>query len=240
MPTSVGKLENLTGYKFLVPALLTRAMTHRSWVYENMEDAPEAKRHETDNESLEFLGDAVLGLAITDLVFRRNRGHSEGEMTVLKHHLVSTATLAKIGHELKLGTFLRVGRGEEKTGGRKKDHVLANTLEALIGAIFLDGGYIPARAFVGRIFAEQLKTATPAKSVDYKTLLQERLQADKLATPTYKKVKSIGPPHARTFFVEAIWEGGASNGEGNSIKSAEMMAASRALEIIGNGTNYSE
>lgn len=239
MPASLGKLENLTGHKFADTDLLTRAMTHRSWVYENIQEPSDAEVHESDNESLEFLGDAVLGLAITDLVFRRNRGHSEGEMTVLKHHLVSTATLAKIGHELRLGSFLRVGKGEEKTGGRKKDHILANTVEALIGAIFLDGGYVPARAFVSKIFANEFKTASPAKSVDYKTMLQEKLQAEKRATPVYKKVKTVGPPHDRTFFVEAIWEGGTTSGQGNSIKSAEMMAASKALEVIkGNGAKH--
>jgi ribonuclease III len=240
MPPSLGKLEHLTGHKFADPELIARAVTHRSWVYENMPDAPETKMHETENESLEFLGDAVLGLAITDLIFTRNRGRSEGEMTVLKHHLVSTATLAKLAHELKLGSFLRVGKGEEKTGGRKKDHVLANTLEAIIGAVFVDGGYIPAKAFVSKIFAEELKTATPAKSVDYKSLLQEALQAQKLATPTYKKVRTSGPPHERTFYVEALWEGGKTEGEGNSVKAAEMMAAARALEVIKNGSKLTK
>jgi ribonuclease-3 len=154
----------------------------------------------------------------------------------MKHHLVSTETLARIAGNLDLGEYMRVGRGEEKTGGRRKQALLADTLEAIIAAVFFDSGYISARNFVNRIFTDELKSATPRSSLDYKTLLQETLQANKLSAPTYKVIKTEGPPHQRTFFVEAKWEGGTVSGHGNSIKQAEMHAANLALQELKNGS----
>jgi ribonuclease-3 len=133
-----------------------------------------------------------------------------------------------------LGDFIRIGRGEEKTGGRRKQALLADALEAIIAAIFFDSGYILARAFVVRIYAEELRQATPKSSIDYKTLLQETLQAEKLTAPTYTVIKTEGPPHERIFFVEAAWETGKVSGEGSSIKSAEMKAANLALQQLRN------
>ena len=130
---------------------------------------------------------------------------------------------------------MRVGRGEEKTGGRRKQAMLADTLEAIIGAIFFDSGYIPARAFVCRLYAEQFREATPKSSLDYKTLLQETLQADKFSAPAYSVIKIDGPPHERQFLVEAVWENGTVQGKGSSIKSAEMMAAKLALKELNKG-----
>ena len=153
----------------------------------------------------------------------------------MKHYLVSTDTLARLSTDLGLGEFMRVGRGEEKTGGRRKQALLADTLEAVIAAIFFDSSYISARAFVNRIFLEELRRTTPKGALDYKTLLQETLQANKLSAPTYKVIKTEGPPHQRTFFVEAQWEGGAVSGQGNSIKQAEMMAANLALQKLETG-----
>ena len=130
---------------------------------------------------------------------------------------------------------MRVGRGEEKTGGRRKQAMLADTLEAVIGAIFFDSGYVPARAFVCRLYAEQFRAATPKSSLDYKTLLQETLQAEKLAAPIYNVIQIDGPPHERQFLVEAVWETGTERGTGSSIKAAEMMAANLALKKLNNG-----
>jgi ribonuclease-3 len=141
-------------------------------------------------------------------------------------------TLAKLAKKLDLGKFMRVGRGEEKTGGRRKQALLANTLEAIIAAIFFDSGYVAARAFVVRVFAEEFRAASPKTSLDYKTLLQETLQARKLAAPTYTLVKTEGPPHERKFLVEAVWENGKIQGTGSSIKSAEMTAASLVLKKL--------
>ena len=232
MPAKLAKLENLIGHKFQDLKILERAVTHRSWAYENLPGATDEKVREAENESMEFLGDSVLGLVIAEQLFLAHPKDSEGDLTLMKHHLVSTTTLAKIAERLDLGEFIRVGRGEEKTGGRKKLALLANTLEAIIAAVFIDGGYIPARVFIGRIFADELKNATPKKSIDYKTLLQELLQAEKMSAPTYNVTKTDGPPHDRKFSVEATWATGKAHGIGNSIKAAEMMAAAEALNIL--------
>jgi len=232
MAKNLATLENLLGYKFKDFALLERAVTHRSWAHEHLPDGDETNIRGLQNESFEFVGDSVLGLAIAEQLFIKNPTVSEGDLTLMKHHLVSTETLGKLAANLELGEFMRVGRGEEKTGGRRKQALLADTLEAIIAAVFFDSGYIAARNFVKRIFADELKTATPRSSIDYKTLLQETLQANKLSAPTYKVIKTEGPPHQRTFFVEAQWEGGAVSGRGNSIKQAEMNAANLALQEL--------
>lgn len=228
----LSKLENLLDYKFREPSLLERAITHRSWAHENLPGASEEKLREMENESLEFVGDSVLGLVIAEQLYTAHPTLSEGDLTLMKHHLVSMSTLAKLAQELDLGEFVRVGRGEEKTGGRKKQAILADTLEAIIAAVFFDGGYDAAKAFVGRIFMTELGTVTPKGSLDYKTLLQETLQSEKLSAPSYLLVKTDGQPHARTFFVEAVWETGRSEGSGRSIKSAEMVAANEALKML--------
>lgn len=232
MPSTLGKLESLTGHTFKDLKLLERAVTHRSWAFENLPGALDEDVRDVENESIEFLGDSVLGLIIAEQLYLMHPRVAEGDLTLMKHHLVSTVTLGKIADRLELGGFLRVGRGEEKTGGRKKQALLANTLEAVIGAVFLDGGYSAARVFIKRIFTEELKHVTPERSLDYKTMLQERLQAAKMAAPSYQVVKTDGPPHDRTFAVEATWATGKAHGEGNSIKLAEMMAAEKALSMI--------
>lgn len=232
MTPKLAKLENLIGHRFADVNLLQRSVTHRSWAYENLPGESEEKIRDAENESMEFLGDSVLGLVIAERLYQNNPHLNEGDLTLMKHHLVSTATLAKIAETLNIGEFVRVGRGEEKTGGRKKQALLANTLEAVIAAVFLDGGYSAARVFLGRIFTDELRAATPKNSIDYKTLLQELLQADKQTAPTYAVVKTDGPPHARVFSVEAVWATGKARGQGNSIKSAEMMAAAEALEML--------
>lgn len=231
MPEKLAKLERRLAYKFQDPRLLSRALTHRSWAHENR---PETSEHDRDsqNESLEFVGDSVLGLAIAEELYRKNPTLNEGQLTLMKHRLVSTDTLAKLAVELELGSFLKMGRGEEKSGGRGKQALVANALEAIIGAIFFDAGYVAARHFVNKIFAGELKKATPDTSVDYKTMLQEQLQAQKLGTPVYRVTKTEGMPHARKFSVEAIWQEGRSEGHGKSIKAAEMMAARAALENL--------
>lgn len=229
------KLEALLGHAFRNPELLARSLTHRSWAHENLPGAADAFIRDATNESFEFVGDSVLGLAIAEELFVKHPTLGEGGLTLMKHHLVSTATLAAVAERLDIGAYVRMGRGEEKTGGRAKSAILADTLEAVIAAVFFDSGYIAARALVKRIFAEQLKTATPKGSVDYKTLLQETLQARKMPAPTYTIVRTEGQPHARTFFVEARWEAGCSEGTGRSIKSAEMDAAADALKMLNNG-----
>lgn len=238
MTPRLAKLENLIGHKFADLKLLDRALTHRSWAYENLPGAPDEEVRSAENESMEFVGDSVLGLIIAEQLYAAHPKDSEGDLTLMKHHLVSTTTLASIADKMDLGSYVRVGRGEEKTGGRKKQALLANTLEAVIAAVFIDGGYTAARVFVGRIYGDELRSATPKNSLDYKTMLQELLQSAKQTAPSYNVVKTDGPPHARRFSVEAVWNSGKARGDGNSIKAAEMMAAAEALRELGslNGT----
>ncbi len=232
MAENLANFEQLLGYKFQNLALLERAVTHRSWAYEKVFDGDEEKIRSLQNEALEFVGDSVLGLAVAEQLYIRHPKASEGDLTLMKHHLVSMGTLARISESLSVGKFMRVGRGEEKTGGRRKQALLSDTLEAVIAAIFFDSGYISARAFVSRIFADEFREATPKTSIDYKTLLQETLQAEKLTAPIYTVIKTEGLPHERSFVVEAVWENGKVCGKGSSIKAAEMQAASLALKKL--------
>jgi ribonuclease-3 len=232
MTQNLSRLEKLIGYTFQNIALLERAVTHRSWAYEKLPFGEDEEIRDLQNESLEFVGDSVLGLAVAEQLYIRNPKASEGDLTLMKHYLVSTDTLAKVSKSLGLGEFLRIGRGEEKTGGRKKQAILANTLEAVIAAIFFDTGYVSARGFINRVFAEEFRLATPRASLDYKTLLQETLQSQKFSAPVYSVVKIDGPPHERIFQVEAKWETGKGRGKGTSIKSAEMAAAKSALKKL--------
>ena len=232
MTPRLAQLENLIGHKFADPKLLERSITHRSWAYENVPGESEETIRALENESMEFVGDSVLGLVIAEKLYEAHPRDNEGDLTLMKHRLVSTTTLAQIAEGMSLGAYVRFGRGEEKTGGRKKQALLANTLEAVIAAVFMDGGYTAARVFVSRIFANELRNATPKNSIDYKTMLQELLQSEKLAAPSYNVIQTEGPPHDRTFWVEAVWNSGKARGQGNSIKAAEMKAAAEALATL--------
>lgn len=224
-------LEEKLGHRFASPELLERALTHRSRAYEDR-DSGSAKRSKEDNETLEFLGDAVLGLAVVEHLYRDNPELPEGDLSLMKHRIVSTETLADVATGLGLGDYLRIGRGEEMTGGREKRAVLADALEAVIGAVFYEAGYVTARSMIERLFAPIYKAATPKGSLDAKTRLQELLQSRQLEAPSYEIRNTDGPPHQREFFVAATWKGGSSEGRGSSIKAAEMMAAEEALKIL--------
>lgn len=210
-------------------------MTHRSWAHEQVAPGNEEHARQLHNEALEFLGDSVLGLIVADYLCRAHPDVTEGELSRMKHRLVSAPTLARASLRLNLGGFLRFGRGEEKSGGRNKDALLADVLEAVTGAIFLDGGLAAATDFVHRAIGEELKQANPAAAAeaDYKTMLQEKLQAERRPAPRYKVVETLGPPHRRTFRVEVTWDEGSVSGEGRSIKGAEVAAAKVALEAMG-------
>jgi ribonuclease-3 len=224
--------EKQLGYTFSNTTLLERALTHRSWAHERIASGREAEVRHLHNEAFEFVGDSVLGLIIAESVFSRYPDATEGELTLMKHRLVSATTLTEIAEKLRLSEVLRLGRGEERTGGRRKSAILADTLEAVIAAVFFDGGFAAAQELVNRIFADELQNVTPASANDYKTMLQERLQADKREAPIYTVVRTEGPPHRRTFFVEARWDAGQVEGHGTTIKTAAMMAAKSALEIL--------
>ncbi|MFN2455125.1 MAG: ribonuclease III [Pyrinomonadaceae bacterium] len=229
------ELEKLLGYSFRDPALLERAVTHRSWAHEQVAPGEEEAARRLHNEAFEFLGDSVLGLAVADYLFKSHPNVTEGELSQMKHRLVSATTLAKAAVELTLGTYLRVGHGEEKTGGRRKCALLADAFEAVLAAIFLDGGMEPATRFVRQALERQLEDVDPegAAAADFKTMLQERLQAELGVAPQYTVTKTLGPPHRRTFHVEVSWDGGREQGTGRSIKAAETVAARRALESLG-------
>jgi ribonuclease III len=231
----LAEFEKLIGYTFKDTVLLERSLTHRSWAHENLTGRSDDEIRGAENESFEFVGDSVLGLAVAEQLFRKYPDASEGELTLMKHRLVSTTTLAGVAESLKIGEHIRIGRGEEKTGGRQKRAILADALEAVIGAVFFDGGYIAARSLVSRILAAEFRTVTPDACADYKTLLQEKLQAEQLSGPVYSLLKTEGRPHDRVFYVEAAWNTGRAEGKGSSIKSAEMMAASEALKSLQNG-----
>jgi ribonuclease-3 len=226
---NLSTLEKALGHTFRSPELLERALTHRSWA--NEQAAKDGEKVE-ENETLEFVGDSVVGLVVAEELYRRNPDASEGGLSLMKHSLVRTEALAAAAEKIDLGDHVRLSSGEEKIGGRKNPAILADTFEAVVAAIFLDGGYAAARAFLTREFDELIKSATPQSSLDYKTLLQETLQANKMAAPAYHLVRTEGQPHDRTFYVEAVWEGGKTEGHGRSIKAAEMIAASKALELL--------
>lgn len=231
----LGTLEENIGYNFRDRRLLERALTHRSWAHESVGAGGEREARALHNEAMEFVGDSVLGLVVADALFRSHPEVTEGELSRMKHRLVSTTTLARVSRRLSLGEHMRVGRGEEKTGGRRKRALLADAFEALLAAVFLDSGYSEAEGFVRRALGSELEEATPesAAAADFKTLLQERLQSERHLSPTYNLVETEGPPHARIFHVEAVFDDERVRGAGRTIKTAEMDAACRALELIG-------
>ena len=227
-------LETTLSYNFRDRMLLERAITHRSWAHEQVAPGAEDQARRLHNEALEFLGDSVLGLIVADYLCKAYPAGTEGELSRMKHRLVSASTLAAASLRLNLGDFLRFGRGEEKSGGRRKDALLADVLEALAGAIFIDGGLGAATDFVKHALGEELHKVTPiaAAEADYKTMLQELLQAERRPAPRYLVVEALGPPHRRTFHVEVSWDSGSVRAEGRSIKSAEAAAAKEALTFM--------
>jgi len=231
-PPDLDLLETVLAYKFKDRALLERAITHRSWAHEKVAPGDEREARKLHNESLEFLGDSVLGLIVSNYLCNSYPAGTEGELSRMKHRLVSAPTLAKASQGLNLGDFLRFGRGEEKSGGRHKNALLADVFEAITGAIFLDNGLEAATDFVCYALRDELEGADPlsAAKSDYKTMLQERLQAERRAAPRYAVIETLGPPHQRIFHVEVSWDGGSIQGEGHSIKAAEAAAARAALE----------
>jgi len=233
-PSTVPDLEQLEAvlsYNFQDRQLLERAVTHRSWAHEQVAPGAENEARRLHNESLEFLGDSVLGLIVADYLCKAYPEVTEGELSRMKHQLVSAPTLATASARMQLGDFLKFGRGEERSGGRRKDALLADVLEAVTGAIFLDGGLDAATDFVRRAIGAELRVVTPkaAAQADYKTMLQEKLQAERQSAPRYEVIEAQGPPHKRTFHVEVTWDGGSVRAEGRSIKAAETAAAKRAL-----------
>jgi ribonuclease-3 len=231
----LNELEKNLAYSFNDRTLLERAVTHRSWAHEQVAPGHEEEARRLHNEAFEFVGDSVLGMIVADYLFQSYPDATEGELSRMKHRLVSAPTLAKASERLNVGQFLRVGRGEDKSGGRRKRALLADTFEALLAAIFLDGGLTAAADFVHHGLGTELEQVDPeaAAAADFKTLLQERLQAKLQTAPQYSVVEATGPPHRRTFHVELSWSGVSVRAEGRTIKAAETIAARLALEKLG-------
>jgi ribonuclease-3 len=222
------ELQRAIRYRFRDPGLLEHAMTHASRAHED------ATGGVVDNESLEFLGDAVLGFVIADLLFHEFPRSSEGLKSKIKAALVSTAVLARQADQLGLGDHLLLGRGEEKSGGRRKQALLADGYEALIAAIYLDGGVEEARAFITREFAPRMVEVRErgVAAYDYKSALQEYLQGcePRRALPEYRLAGALGPDHRKLFQVEVLVSGERlAAGSGSSKKEAEQEAARLAL-----------
>ncbi len=232
MGAELEALEAVLGHSFSDRELLTRALTHRSRAFE----AAGGEQTAADNEQLEFLGDSILGFLVSEDLIRRCPGDSEGRLSKLKAHLVSATHLYSVAQRLDLGSHLRLGRGEERSGGRQKAALLADALEAVIAAIYLDGGLEQAREFVvGQVVGEfdPSDTAGALAIVDHKSALQEMAQALRLPQPRYSVLKESGPEHSKTFTIEVrLGKHLACQAEGSSKKSAGQRAAHRALEQL--------
>lgn len=222
MVESVDKLCQALGYRFNNPDLLDLALTHRSVGQKN-------------NERLEYLGDALLGFVIADRLFHRFLDVDEGDLTRLRARLVKKDTLALLARKLDLGDYIKLGSGELKSGGWRRDSILANTFEAIIGAIYLDSGFEGCRDCLLNLYQELLEEVSATEQTkDPKTLLQEYLQARKLSLPTYTTIKEEGEPHTRKFTVQCEVEPitDAIIATGKSKRLAEQSSAELALSLL--------
>ncbi|HZL95966.1 MAG TPA: ribonuclease III [Vicinamibacterales bacterium] len=222
------ELQVRIGYRFRDRGLLEHALTHKSRA------AEDASGGVADNESLEFLGDAVLGLVVADVLFHQYPDYDEGQKSKVKAAVVSTQSLARHAEHLRLGDHLILGRGEEKTGGRFKQALLADGYEALIAALYLDGGLDAAEAFLRRELKDALDEGSEQTFVrDYKSALQERLQALGRPLPEYRVSGEAGPDHRKTFSVEVVVNGEVlGTATGRAKKEAEQEAARLALSKL--------
>jgi ribonuclease III len=241
--SQVQSLEQTLGYEFISPRLLQQALTHSSQARELEAQRVGGVDHAEDNEQLEFLGDAVLSLVTTEELFRRFPQFSEGQLSKLRAHLVSKNHLIHIAERLELGRYLRLGRGEEKSGGRNKAALLVDALEAVLGAVYLDAGLETARSIIlKQIVWPELQhfvsLGTAGKITDYKSALQERLQAEGRPQPIYALIKETGPEHQKTFTIEArlLMSNSevefTSRAQGSTKKNAEQDAAKQVLEYL--------
>jgi ribonuclease-3 len=216
-------LEAMLGYCFRDRGLLEQALRHASWCNEHP-----AERLE-DNERFEFLGDAVLDLVVGHKLMTRYPQLREGQLSVTRAQVVSEAGLSEVAAQLGIGEWLLLGKGEEKSGGRTKPSILADAFEAILAAVYLDGGFDAAQGFVERLLAQRIETVEFKGFYDFKTRLQETAQARLKATPTYRVVQEIGPDHDKRFVVAVtIGTDEWARAVGKSKKEAEQMAAADA------------
>lgn len=219
------RLQDVLGHRFADRSLLELALTHESYANERQLDTG-------NNERLEFLGDAVLGLVVCQYLYERHRGLSEGRLAQIKAHLVSTSHLAREARAMNLGDYLLLGRGEDLSEGRSRRNVLADTLEAVIGALYLDGGLPVVQPFVLGLLQEAMDLMEGSQK-DFKSLLQEHTQRLHKSLPRYLVVAEDGPPHDRMFRVEVDFLGEVlGTGAGRSKREASQKAAQQALEVL--------
>lgn len=223
------ELEKRLSYRFRNITFLTTALTHRSYVNENPQLAV------ADNERYEFLGDAVLGACISDLLIKKYPDFSEGTLSKIRAAIVNEKPLAKLASELEIGGCLLLGKGEEKSCGRSKDSLLANAMEAVIAAIYLDSGFTKIKSILKKLMEPLLNDdSLHSQHFDYKTALQEFCQKTYKTAPVYRIVDSCGPDHAKTFAVEVTIAGKVMEGSGKSKKEAEKQAAQKAWQELHN------
>lgn len=222
------ELEKNLGFKFKNPSLLREALTHRSYLNEFK------KQPIQSNERLEFLGDAVLSFIVSNWLFKKFPGFTEGKLTNLRSNLVKTTSLTQIAQKLKIGEYLLLSKGEKGTQGQKNPTLLANTLEAIIGALFLDQGLKTTEIFIGENFEFLLEEVMRSGRLkDYKSLLQEKIQAQSSQSPVYKTIKEKGPEHNKIFTVNVLSQGKIlASGTGKSKQKAQEEAAKQALESL--------
>jgi ribonuclease III len=236
-PELLSRVQQLLEYEFQAPSIAREALTHSSFSNEDRKLNPETESL-PDNERLEFLGDAVIGLVVADLLMERFADASEGKLSRWRSYLVSRRHLAELAGQLGFGDLILLGQGEKRTGGAEKRSILAAALEAVVGAVYIDGGISSVMPILKRVFspaldALSLNPGAPVPSLDNKTYLQEVTQSLYKSTPLYRMVESWGPEHEKTFRVEIQIDGRfVGTGDGKSKKEAEQQAASLALEWI--------
>ena len=219
-------LQKKLGYVFKNPSLLTTALTHSSYANENR------KSGATSNERLEFLGDSILGMTVSLLIYKGNPKMSEGQMTRMRSELVCEKSLASLASHLGLGEYLQLGFGEDKSGGRERSSILADAVEAILAAIYLDGGFKPVEKLVSSYFQTVVYRAE-YENTDYKTRLQEVIQEKAGRTLSYHVIDEKGPDHLKSYVVEVRLNGGViGRGVGKTKKDAEQAAARLALAEI--------
>jgi len=226
--------QSIFHYDFRNPSLLKEAFTHKSYVNESLD------RGMSDNERLEFLGDAVLDMVISDYLFEKMPKAREGELSKIKSTVVSEPTLADVARKINIGKFILLGKGEDLSQGRSKNSLLANTLEAIIAAVYLDGGLSEAKSWIDRAFAETIENIlTHQVTFDYKTNFQEECQRLFEVLPEYRLARASGPDHSKNFEIE-LWvkDKLLGFGVGKSKKEAEQKAAKEGLNRLkGSGKN---
>lgn len=228
---SLQRLQEQLGYLFGDRAILLQCLTHTSYGHEFLQDKPVAQR---DNERLEFLGDAILDVVVSDLLLEAYPGANEGQLSKMRAAVVNEKTLAEVARGLRLQECVRLGKGEAQTGGQDKPSILSSTFEALIAAIYLDGGFNAVYPVVRFLFAPMFEEEQhQVRFQDHKTQLQEVVQARWKVTPTYHLLQTQGPDHAKTFEVEVRMNGKRlAAASGLSKKDAEQNAAREALQTV--------